>query len=172
MLISASMCSLLGAFLNKSELLSHVTQRVVDGFGKGAENSANTPVVVVIEQLPSPSDTTMPGIDPTDWLRIPPPNRFMVYADNMDCHCMVGVFLEGIGTDPPAISWIQIDWDSPVSVDLPSNALGAFFAVLNFASGSLSIRRVDWCGAIDGYELLTLRDEIQNSYSRIGPLLR
>lgn len=171
MLISASMGSLLYAFINKSQVLSHVTRRVVEGIGKTPERSANMPVVVVVEQLPALPATTMIGIDPTSWLRIPPPNRFMVYADNMCDTCVLGVFLEGIGTDSPAISWIQIDWDSPVSMDLPSNALGAFFAVLDYVADSLSIRRVDWFGAVEGYEILALRDEFQDAYRGMGPVL-
>lgn len=171
MLISASMLSFLYAFITKSQILSHVTRRVVDGIGKAPEKSANMPIVVVIEQLPPLPGPTMIDIDPTDWLIIPPPNRFMVYADNLCDTCVLGVFIEGIGTDPPAVSWIQIDWDRPVSMDLPANALGAFFAVLDYATDSISIRQIDWFGAVDGYEILALRNELQNAYRGMGPVL-
>lgn len=166
--INFTLWSLLYALINKSQIFSHVAKRVVDGIGNAAERAANAPVVVVIEELPAPPGIAASDIDPAEWLRIPPPSRFMVYADCMCGTCVVGIFVEGIGVDPPAISWIPIEWDSPVSMELPPNALGALFGVLNSAADALSIRQVDWFGSVDGYEILALRDAFQGSYPGMG----
>lgn len=164
--------ALLCAFLNKSNVLSHVTKRVVDGIGAKRNNSSGVPVVVVIDHIPAITGEETIDIDPVDWLRIPPPSRFMVYADDMYGTCVIGVFLDALNAAPPVISWMAIDWDSPVSMELPENALGAFFAVLDYATDSLSVRRVDWFGAVDGFEILALRGEFQDSYLRIGSTRR
>jgi len=158
-LIHGALWALLCAFVSKSDVLSHVTQRVVDGIR--ARPDAGVPVVVVFDDIPAVSSLETASIDPADWLRIPPPSRFMVYADADDMYgkCLIGVFLDSIGVAPAVISWLPVDWDSRVEMELPANALGAFFAVLDYMTDSLSLRRVDWSGAIDGYEILSLRKE-------------
>jgi hypothetical protein len=157
--IHAALWALLCAFVNKSEVLSHVTQRVVDGIRARPDTAVGVPVVVVIDHLPPVPNAEIIGIDPADWLRVPPPSRFMVYADDMYSICLIGVFLDAVGAAPAVISWMPLDWDTPVEIELPGNALGAFFATLDYAADSLSVRRVDWFGAVDGYEILSLRNE-------------
>ncbi len=169
MIIHGGLFALLCAFINKTEVLSHVTQRVVNSIGTGPDKSSRVPVVVVIDHIPPAPPGGAIGIDPADWLRVPPPSRFMMYADDMYDTCLIGVFLDVVDAAPPVISWIAIDWDSPVSLELPANALGAFFAVLDYATDSLSVRRVDWFGAVDGFEILALRDEFQGAYRGIAP---
>lgn len=159
MLIHGALWALLCAFVNKSDVLSHVTQRVVDGIRARPDTAVGVPVVVVMDHIPAVPSAETVGIDPADWLRVPPPSRFMVYADDMYDTCLIGVFLDAIDAAPAVISWMPVDWDSPVEMELPANALGAFFAVLDYVTDSLSVRRVDWFGAVDGYEILSLRGE-------------
>lgn len=155
---------LLLGLLNQTQILSHVTKRVVDSFGGDSERTQSGPVVVVINQMPDYPYRLSPGIDPADWLVVPPPPRFVLLADSPDETCVMGVVLDGVDGGDPAISWTRIAWNSPVSIELPGNALGAFFGVIDNSSRSLTMRRIDEFDPVQGHQVLALRDERRNLY--------
>lgn len=169
MIAHALLIPLLMGLLNQTQILSHVTKRVVEDFGRDPGQAGHRTVVVPIDQVPAYPYAPPRGIDPADWLVIPPPSGFVLLSDNPDETCVMGVVLDGVDGGSPHISWMRIDWNTPVSVSLPVNALGAFFGIVNGASGSLTLRRVDEFVPYDGYEVLALRDAWENPYRGTVP---
>jgi hypothetical protein len=161
---------LLMGLLNQTQVLSHVTKRVVESFGRGPAGHDDTPVVVVINQMPAypynpaPGTSPAPGlgpasrIDPADWLLVPPPARFMLLGDDPEETCVMGVVLDSVDDASPAISWTRVAWDTPVSLTLPDNSLAVLFAVVDGATQSMTMRQVDSFAPVDGHQVLALRD--------------
>lgn len=164
MVAHALLVPLLLGLLNQTQVVSHVTKRVVDNFGHGPQEAGGPTVVVAINQLPPYPYRPAPEVDPADWLVVPPPASFVLLTDNPAETCVMGVVLDGVNGRSPAISWTQIAWNTPVSVALPGNSLGAFFGIVDGERGSLTLRRIDSFAPVDGHEVLALRDEWHNPY--------
>jgi hypothetical protein len=169
MITSALLVGLLMGFLNQTQIASHITKRVVDNFGTGAEDPVgHEPVVTDVPQLPAGPHNQVPVVNPADWLVVPPPAKFVLLGDSPREVCVMGVVLDAVNGNRPAISWVSVRWNSPVSVLLPDNALGAFFGIVDAAARSLTLRRVDFYSQVNGHSVLALRDSSQNPYQGPG----
>jgi hypothetical protein len=133
---------LLGALLNKSEVLSHITQRVVDRFGRGSAEDQGT-MVTVINQMPDYPFTAPREFNLADWLVVPPPDKFVMLSGRTTRTCVMGVLLDSVLGDPPVIHWERVQLDTPVKAEFPARALGAFFAEIDTAAGTLNVRQVE-----------------------------
>lgn len=166
MIAHSLLIGLLMGFLNQTEIASHVTERVVESFGRDGEDGLTfRPVVVPVDRVPfvvprTPTDT----IDPMDWLMVPPPARFVLLGDNPNEICLMGVVLDAIDGLGPAISFIRIRWDTPVSISLPNNSLGAFFGIVDLSARALMMRRVDSFSQVDRHSVFALRDASHHPY--------
>jgi hypothetical protein len=168
---------LLGAFLDKSELLSHITERVVDAFG-GEPADDRRPLVTVINRLPEyptapsrypPGPPRYPASpsrypsgpsrqpNPADWMVVPPPERFVMLSGQAPRPCVMGVMMDGLIGDPPAIRWNRVLLDTPVTVELSNNDLGTFFAEIVPAAGTLNLRQVQEFDRSNGHRVFALR---------------
>lgn len=147
---------LLGALLTKSDLLSHITKRVVDTFGgEPAENRGT--FVTVINRLPDYPVSPPPEFDPTDWMVTPPPDRFVMLSGMVARPCVMGVMMDGVIGDPPAIRWDRVPLDTPVTVELSDCDLGTFFAEIVPATGTLNVRQVKEYDRSHGHRVFALR---------------
>ena len=148
--------ALLGAFLNKSQVLSHITQRVVDSFRYGSAGNQVT-IVTVINQMPDYQHGASREFNLADWLVVPPPDRFVMLSGQTTKPCVMGVLLDGLVSDPPAILWRRVQLDTPVKADLPARALGTFFAEIDTTAGTLNVRQVEEHGRENGHRVFALR---------------
>jgi hypothetical protein len=86
---------LLGALLSKSEVLSHITRRVIDRFGRGSAENQGT-MVTVINQMPDYPGSASRGFNLADWLVIRPPDKFVMLSGRTTRTCVMGVLLDGV----------------------------------------------------------------------------
>jgi hypothetical protein len=147
---------LLGALLNKSEVLSHITRRVIERFGRGPVEDHGR-MVTVINQMPDYPGNASRGFNLADWLVVPPPERFVMLSGTTTRTCVMGVLLDGVIGDPPAILWERIQRDTPVKVEFPDHALGTFFAEIDTAAGTLNVRQVEEHRRENGHRVFALR---------------
>jgi hypothetical protein len=147
---------LLGALLNKSQVLSHITRRVIDRFGRGSAEDQGT-MVTVINQMPDYSGSASREFNLADWLVVPPPDRFVMLSGMTTRTCVIGVLLDGVIGDPPAILWEKVPLDTPVKVEFPTRALGAFFAEIDVAAATLNVRHVEEHRRENGHRVFVLR---------------
>jgi hypothetical protein len=160
--------TLLLGLLNQTQFASHITKRVVDNFGRDDDFTARGPIVVAISQAPIVTHNPAPSIDLADWLAIPPPASFVLLSDNPSEICVMGIVLDSVNGKRPAISWMRVSWDSPVTLSLPDNALGAFFGIVDPVRRSLTLRRVDSFSPVRGHSVLALRSATQRPYGGPG----
>jgi hypothetical protein len=147
---------LLGALLDKSGVLSHITRRVVDRFGRGSAEDQGT-MVTVINQMPGYPCSASREFNLADWLVVPPPDRFVMLSGRTNRTCVMGVLLDGVIGDPPAILWERVHLDTPVKVEFPARALGTFFAEIDTAAGTLNVRQVEEHRRENGHRVFVLR---------------
>lgn len=92
-----------------------------------------------------------------EWLVVPSPDRFVMLSGMTDRTCVMGVLLDGVIGDPPAILWERVQLDTPVKAEVPDRALGTFFAEIDAAAGTLNVRPVEEHGRENGYRVFALR---------------
>lgn len=147
---------LLGALLNKSQVLSHITQRVVDRFGRGSGEDRGT-IITIINQMPDYPGRASREFNLADWLVVPPPDRFVMLSGKTTRICVMGVLLDGTIGDPPAILWERVQLDTPVRTEFPDHALGTFFAEIDTDAGTLNVRQVEEHRREKGHRVFVLR---------------
>ena len=69
----------------------------------------------------------------------------------------MGVLLDGVLGDPPAILWEKVQLDTPVKAEFPSRALGTFFAEIDTIAGTLNVRQVEEHMRENGHRVFALR---------------
>jgi hypothetical protein len=146
--------------ISQSQILSHVTRRLVDGVG-AQSNSGNSDHCVVIELRSIPSlgwtETLLvsaPGV--IDRLYVAPaPERVLVLRsdDDESGTLFVGVMLDGI---VPALSWVSIREEVELVLDVPVNAVGVMLGLLTdtFGGPELKLLEVQNVGDIYGCRVL------------------
>ena len=147
---------LLWVLLNKSEVLSHITRRVIERFGRGSAEDQGR-IVTIINQTPDYPGNASREFNLADWLVVPAPDRFVMLSGTTTRTCVMGVLLDGVMGDPPAILWERIQIDTPVMVELPDRALGTFFAEIDTAAGTLNVRQVEEHRRENGHQVFALR---------------
>jgi hypothetical protein len=147
---------LLGALLDKSQVLSHITKRVVDRFGRGSAEDQGT-MVTVINQMPDYLGNASREFNLADWLVVPPPDRFVMLSGRTIRTCVMGILLDGIVGDPPSILWKRVQLDTPVKAEFPARALGTFFAEIDTVAGTLNVRQVEEHRRENGHRVFVLR---------------
>jgi hypothetical protein len=147
---------LLGALLNKSEVLSHITRRVIERFGRGSAESHGT-LITIINQLSDYPGNPSRELNLADWMVTPPPDRFVMLSGRTPRTCVMGVLLDGVIGDPPAILWERVQLDTPVKVEFPARALGTFFAEIDTPPGTLTVCQVEEHRRENGHRVFALR---------------
>jgi hypothetical protein len=147
---------LLKALLDKSEVLSHITERVVDRFGRRSAEDPGT-LVTVINQMPDYPGSVSREFNLADWLVVPPPDKFVMLSGRTIRTCVMGALLDGVIGDPPAILWEKVQLDTPVRAEFPARALGAFFAEIDAVAGTLTVRQVEEHRSENGHRVFVLR---------------
>lgn len=151
------------SFLSHTQLLSHVTKRLVDSFG----NAPTTSPTVVQTAIPhssaiesdcdhqTPLERTEP--DSSSLVVAPPPERFIpLLQERMPSsgRLVVGAIVDdGL----PYISWALVQPELPSIFAGPESVVGLLFAVLpESAATDLQLLQARDCGAVDGYRVVVL----------------
>lgn len=147
---------LLGALLDKSQVLSHITKRVIDRFGRESSQDKGA-MVTVINQMPDYPGSASREFNLADWLVVPPPDRFVMLSGRTTRTCVMGVLLDGVIGAPPAILWEKVQLDTPIKAEFPARALGTFFAEIDTAADTLNVRPVEEHRRENGHRVFALR---------------
>jgi hypothetical protein len=147
---------LLLGLLHESKALSHITKEVVERFSHGPAKDHGT-MVTVINQMPDYPGSAPREFNLADWLVVPSPDRFVMLSGKTTRTCVMGVLLDGVIGDPPAILWERVQLDTPVKAEVPDRALGTFFAEIDTVAGTLNVRQVEEHRRENGYRVFVLR---------------
>ena len=159
--MSLSVLAVIASLLYETQILSHVTRRLVDGIGARAQGA--DPFVVVIESVESGPRLQSGAGDPAEldrYFLAPPPRTFVALSSayGPSGELFVGAILDGFGVSP-RISWTPIEFARPVILAAPPNAAGALFACLpgpTLDQGPLRLLAIVDYGYVDGCQVLGL----------------
>ncbi len=91
--------SLAYGLLVQTNVLSHITRRVVDNFGARGQEQKQESVVVVLNRLPVVPRAATTSVRWEEWLLAPIPGRFMVMGRENDRSCLLGVVPVSVPAD-------------------------------------------------------------------------
>lgn len=146
--------------LAETQLLSHITKRVVERIG--LSNAGSETVVVVIECGENDPPTQSAGaLEIDDFVLAPPPRRFVALSDGYKTlgGLVMGAILDDWGGASPKISLTQVTPDQLVTLAAPPNAVGLLFASLPSpaaSSGGLQLLKIRDYGCVDDCRVIGL----------------
>lgn len=146
--------------LAQTQLLSHITKRLVDRIG--LRDAGGEPVVVVIECGENvPEAHPASALDVGDLILSPPPRRFVALSAGYETpgELFVGIILDGWGGASPMISFASVTLDQPVTLAAPPNAVGVLFAFLPKPAASseqLRLMKIVDCVSVEDHQVVCL----------------
>lgn len=155
MVILETGAAFLGAFLAHSQLVSHVTRRVVMDYGR--EASEPEPPNVVVNLSMNGSDHRFPSDDLTDHLIVPPPGSILLLDEDMnDGLPVIGFIFDEAGEG--GITWVRSAYDTPARLDCPPSviALVVGLAMIGRRGAQLRLPLPTAHGAVDGVSVYGL----------------
>lgn len=144
--------------LTQTQILSHVTKRIVDYFADRltAPQTADAPLVLNLEVTRdiTPVRGTEVASEVDQILLSPMPRSFIVFSPaNERIELLVGLLLDG---DSPRIAWVPINSDQLIEVEASLLPVGAVFGAISTApeTPSFEFLRVDDIGTLDSVRIL------------------
>jgi hypothetical protein len=152
--------SFLGSLLAQTQLVSHITKRLVDDFFDSRQPPETTLVTAVVIRDQDWDGPDAASVDLLEELLVcPVPPKFMLVgdADGYWDRIALGVLLDG---ETPRISWTQVALLTPIEFSSPPNALAFIVAeVPGDAGGSLELLGLSSQGVVDGFEIVLVYRE-------------
>ena len=141
-----SLAAGLGYLISETQILSHITQRLI--LGRSAPDERPRPSPVMTEIRPREPRWSDPV---TRRLVTPPPNRLMIFDDDQRGSVPVVAVVFDEGPHNGAVSWLVSSYETPIDLSLPPNALAILFAKLT--SDRLTLADFRFTGTLDDYRI-------------------
>jgi hypothetical protein len=150
--VLAAALAALDYLLRRTELLSHLTHRVL-----ARDRARPPPFVVILPEPPPPTPDPPPSFD--RGLVVPIPGRLMVLdASGEGGLPVLGVVMDATaGGSRGAVSWIPTEFDRPIEMDAPASALALVICRVPGVPGAqLRLGTVEAAGVVSGVQVFVV----------------